>query len=885
MYAVGKVGSLISRSVYTVSGPFHPFGGAVDIVVVQQQDGSFKSSPWYVRFGKFQGVLKTREKVVNISVNGVEAGFHMYLDSNGEAYFLRDADPNGEEGEFIVSPVSSGDEQEAPTLRKSKSTSCDSSTMEADVGVRDNKILARTTTSRRTTILERMFGRKSIKNNAHSVDRSTVVDAGNSDQMETSEILLPEHSSDHGKEMEPNCNSSDCNSSSPVGGRNSSANETDNCLQTTSVKEEVVEIYTHDISNLRTTSTTDQAGSEYLSNDMGTDKSIHESVDTLGGSLYNFEDATGREIHTKEFLLDGVFEIHSVDTEITDGKSEVVSHFVAGDSDGANQNSADTNLPSYRSTDVSNERHEVLSISSTQDVVEDKMIIISSTETVESYAMSTIFADNVHDAGDISLTNGVDVEEHSVASHGTVEQQISEEYRALSNKEDTINVVVQDQADSVLEDLQANGSDMESSTGTVLDNRITNSSHDLACKHDLVCPAASNIEDILMLENVPEDTTKDSSVEEEAYGAELNVSVTQATPTGEGSREYIAQFAKLSSAVEVENFPIITDDIKAQITKNDGNIPLSTSGDEIQSMQEETEETEEKEAYSAELNVFVTQPSPTGEGSREYIAQFANFSSAVEVENVAISTDEIEAQNTKNDDGNITLSTSGDEIQSMQEETEETEAVVSFAEHIEEIQFQFSDTESFADIKIMDEMRANKMADEGEYDESDCDAEEQKGGCDDSANDFENSSVPLIPETSPLPIPGCELHSGGNSIGAKSLPILRSHINDLERSDSVQLSRSLRSNPENNGVEPVKNMISTEQEPEANGDPEENSSGGPEENSKVAELSGNSIPEDKHTGDLKVDSFNPVAELSLCRHLLSEGMGEDAARRAFDSEK
>ena len=92
MYAVGKVGSLISRSVYTVSGPFHPFGGAVDIVVVQQQDGSFKSSPWYVRFGKFQGVLKSREKVVDISVNGVDAGFHMYLDTNDEAYFLSKAD-------------------------------------------------------------------------------------------------------------------------------------------------------------------------------------------------------------------------------------------------------------------------------------------------------------------------------------------------------------------------------------------------------------------------------------------------------------------------------------------------------------------------------------------------------------------------------------------------------------------------------------------------------------------------------------------------------------------------------------------------------------------------------------------------------------------------
>ncbi|CAH1442738.1 unnamed protein product [Lactuca virosa] len=89
MYAVGRLSSYITRGVSTVSGPFHPFGGAIDIVVVQQQDGSLKSSPWYVRFGKFQGVLKARERVVDINVNGVEADFHMYLNPRGEAYFLR----------------------------------------------------------------------------------------------------------------------------------------------------------------------------------------------------------------------------------------------------------------------------------------------------------------------------------------------------------------------------------------------------------------------------------------------------------------------------------------------------------------------------------------------------------------------------------------------------------------------------------------------------------------------------------------------------------------------------------------------------------------------------------------------------------------------------
>ncbi|OIV90494.1 hypothetical protein TanjilG_32711 [Lupinus angustifolius] len=92
MNVVGKVGSLITQGVYSVATPFHPFGGAVDVIVVQQQDGSFRSTPWYVRFGKFQGVLKGAEKIVRINVNGVEANFHMYLDNSGEAYFIKEVD-------------------------------------------------------------------------------------------------------------------------------------------------------------------------------------------------------------------------------------------------------------------------------------------------------------------------------------------------------------------------------------------------------------------------------------------------------------------------------------------------------------------------------------------------------------------------------------------------------------------------------------------------------------------------------------------------------------------------------------------------------------------------------------------------------------------------
>ncbi|KAL3536346.1 hypothetical protein ACH5RR_004807 [Cinchona calisaya] len=141
MNVVGKVGSFITQGVYSVATPFHPFGGAVDIIAVQQQDGSFRSTPWYVRFGKFQGVLKGAEKVVQIEVNGVKANFHMYIDNSGEAYFVRevvseeDGELNGDshEGEGTRDDNST-DQTENGTSRKDvalcRHESCDSHTGE-----------------------------------------------------------------------------------------------------------------------------------------------------------------------------------------------------------------------------------------------------------------------------------------------------------------------------------------------------------------------------------------------------------------------------------------------------------------------------------------------------------------------------------------------------------------------------------------------------------------------------------------------------------------------------------------------------------------------------------------------------------------------------------
>ncbi|CAL0322451.1 unnamed protein product [Lupinus luteus] len=166
MQAVGKLGRYLRCGAYRVSGPFLPFGGAVDIVVVQQKDGSFKSSPWYVRFGKLHSVLKPNEKVqVNISVNGVEPDFHLYVNHKGEAFFVSE-----EEEESVLYSSSSGDDiddgqpQGSRVHFRSKSYNLDSdkSKSAALVDINNDKIVERTG-SRRSRILGFVFGRRSLK--------------------------------------------------------------------------------------------------------------------------------------------------------------------------------------------------------------------------------------------------------------------------------------------------------------------------------------------------------------------------------------------------------------------------------------------------------------------------------------------------------------------------------------------------------------------------------------------------------------------------------------------------------------------------------------------------------------------------------------------------
>ncbi|XDV43346.1 hypothetical protein PO909_011842 [Leuciscus waleckii] len=80
--------------------------GCIDVIVVRQPDGTLQCSPFHVRFGKM-GVLRSREKVVDIEINGEPVSLHMKLGENGEAFFVTETE-SGEEmvpAHLATSPI------------------------------------------------------------------------------------------------------------------------------------------------------------------------------------------------------------------------------------------------------------------------------------------------------------------------------------------------------------------------------------------------------------------------------------------------------------------------------------------------------------------------------------------------------------------------------------------------------------------------------------------------------------------------------------------------------------------------------------------------------------------------------------------------------------
>lgn len=83
--------------------------GAIDVIVVEQEDGSLACSPFHVRFGKFS-LLRPYEKKVEFRVNDVKQDYAMKLGEGGEAFFVfetSDNIPEAMQTSPLVSPASS----------------------------------------------------------------------------------------------------------------------------------------------------------------------------------------------------------------------------------------------------------------------------------------------------------------------------------------------------------------------------------------------------------------------------------------------------------------------------------------------------------------------------------------------------------------------------------------------------------------------------------------------------------------------------------------------------------------------------------------------------------------------------------------------------------
>uniref|UniRef100_A0A7N6BPY1 phosphatidate phosphatase n=1 Tax=Anabas testudineus TaxID=64144 RepID=A0A7N6BPY1_ANATE len=80
--------------------------GCIDVIVVRQPDGTFQCSPFHVRFGKL-GVLRSREKVIDIEINGEPAELHMKLGDSGEAFFVQETEQHNEvvPAHLVTSPI------------------------------------------------------------------------------------------------------------------------------------------------------------------------------------------------------------------------------------------------------------------------------------------------------------------------------------------------------------------------------------------------------------------------------------------------------------------------------------------------------------------------------------------------------------------------------------------------------------------------------------------------------------------------------------------------------------------------------------------------------------------------------------------------------------
>jgi len=85
--ASSAFGSYVSAAASAFDFNKATLSGALDVIAVQHDDGVIACTPFHVRFGKFK-LLRSRDKLVYVYVNGKKTHLRMQLGDAGEAYFI-----------------------------------------------------------------------------------------------------------------------------------------------------------------------------------------------------------------------------------------------------------------------------------------------------------------------------------------------------------------------------------------------------------------------------------------------------------------------------------------------------------------------------------------------------------------------------------------------------------------------------------------------------------------------------------------------------------------------------------------------------------------------------------------------------------------------------
>ena len=85
--------------------------GAIDVIVIEQENGDLACSPFHIRFGKFS-LLRPSEKKVVCKINDEKVGYPMKVSDGGEAFFVFETDggldvPSEMQTSPVISPMSS----------------------------------------------------------------------------------------------------------------------------------------------------------------------------------------------------------------------------------------------------------------------------------------------------------------------------------------------------------------------------------------------------------------------------------------------------------------------------------------------------------------------------------------------------------------------------------------------------------------------------------------------------------------------------------------------------------------------------------------------------------------------------------------------------------